>query len=231
MKKTILQMIIIAVFVLIVGNTNCYAEGATLSLSSNTVKPGETVELSIALSTESIGYDLNISSTNSSAIASSELVNNLDKGNTSRIYMVQIAGESDRKVYTSGTKLATIKYKIAENAKEGDKIVITVAGDVIGKNSSEKNSMNESVTLTVAEKTEVPALTTTPTPTPTQTQTVTPTLTTVPTQTKNDTTPTAKSNGNLPKAGDRGAIILLVTVGIMGMGLVALRQYNKMKIK
>lgn len=146
MKNKILSIVTIVLVTIMLGATNIYAEGANVSLSSNTVKAGETVELYINLSTESVGYDIKVN-TNSSLIESAELVNKIGEGNTSRIYLVQLSAQ--RTIYSSGTRIATIKYKVSNNAKEGDKITINVSGDIAGKNSSEKNTMNESLTLSV----------------------------------------------------------------------------------
>lgn len=151
MKKIVLKVVVLFVIALFANLSNVYADGATVSLEKNSVKPGETVELYIELSTESIGYDIRITPTSSNLISSTELVNRIGEGNTARIYLVQLASNSQKTVYQPGTRIATLRYKISDSAKAGDKIKIDIAGDVAGKNSTEKNTMSESVTVNIVE--------------------------------------------------------------------------------
>lgn len=152
MKNKILKIVLVLMLTLGVNLTSIYAQGATIDTAKNVVKPGETVELDITLSTDSIGYDVKIEAANDGLIEKAELVSKIGQGNTSRVYLVQLAPETERTVYEVGTKIAKIKYTISENAKDGDKITIKVTGDVAGKNSTEKNTLNESLVLTVEEE-------------------------------------------------------------------------------
>ena len=127
---------------------NCYADGATLISSSNSVKPGQTVEISISLTTDSIGYDIKINATN---VESSKVVNKIGDGDTSRIHLVQLVDKDKRVIYPSGTNIATIRYKVSDNLKAGDRVIINVSGNIVGKNSTEKNSLNENLVLNVVE--------------------------------------------------------------------------------
>ena len=150
MKQTILKICLLTIIAICIHIPFCYASGANVSVSKTNVEPGETIEMYINLTTESIGCDLNINiSENSNLISSAKLVSNITKGNASRIYLIQI---EDRKIFQPGTKIATIKYTISENAKEGDKIRINVNGEVAGKTSSEHNTMSDSAIFTVIKK-------------------------------------------------------------------------------
>lgn len=149
MKSKVLKTVLALMLILSVNLTSIYAQGATINLNKTTVKPGETVELKIALSTESIGYDIKIETTNSNLITSSSLVEKIGQGNAERVYLVQMAGQNDRTVYAEGTEIAKIRYEISENAKDGDVITIKVSGDVAGTDSTQRNTVNESVVLKV----------------------------------------------------------------------------------
>ena len=151
-KRTIAKIFVIMLITFLINITTIYANGATVNLSNTTVNAGDTVELNILLSTESTAYDIMIEPlTNSNLIENSEIVSKIGEGTSSRIYLVQLASQSDRKVYASGTQIAKIKYKISNNAKTGDKITISIKGDIAGKTSTEKNTMDETVTITVGE--------------------------------------------------------------------------------
>lgn len=154
MKSTVLKTLAAFVIAVLIGISNCYAAGATLSLSSSEVEPGGTVDLNVTLSTDSISWDISTKADNSTLIASSELAEKIDdtKGKVSRFYYIQQSDGDERIVHKSGTKIATIRYKIADTAKAGDKITIKVTGDVAGKTASEENTMDESITINVIEK-------------------------------------------------------------------------------
>lgn len=152
MSNKLLKSIILTIIVLVsLYVPKCYAVGASISASTISAKPGDTVELYIDLSTASIGYDLQISTSNDDLISSSEVVSKIGSGDTSRIYLVQLAGSDDRTTYPTGTRIATIKYTIAETATVGSTITFNVAGDVAGETSSDKNEMNESVTINIVD--------------------------------------------------------------------------------
>lgn len=152
MSNKLLKSIILTIIVLVsLYVPKCYAAGASISASTISAKPGDTVELYIDLSTASIGYDLQISTSNDDLISSSEVVSKIGSGDTSRIYLVQLAGSDDRTTYPAGTKIATIKYTIAETATVGSTLTLNVTGDVAGETSSDKNEMNESVTINIVD--------------------------------------------------------------------------------
>lgn len=150
MNRKVIKIIILAIIMLLtVYLPNSFASGATISTSTASVKPGETVELYIDLSTASIGYDINISVNDSSLIESSEVVSKIGEGNSSRIYLVQLAAASERTVYPVGTRIAKIKYKIASNAPADSQITFTVTGEVAGETSQDRNTINETASVTV----------------------------------------------------------------------------------
>ena len=152
MNNKLLKTIILTIIVLVsLYVPRCYAAGASVGASTTSAKPGDTVELYIDLSTASIGYDLQISTSNDDLISSSEVVSKIGSGDTSRIYLVQLAGSDDRTTYPAGTRIATIKYTIAETATVGSTLTLNVTGDVAGETSSDKNEMNESVTINIVD--------------------------------------------------------------------------------
>lgn len=152
MNNKLLKTIILTIIVLVsLYVPRCYAAGASVGASTTSAKPGDTVELYIDLSTASIGYDLQISTSDDDLISSSEVVSKIGSGDTSRIYLVQLAGSDDRTTYPVGTRIATIKYTIAETATVGSTLTLNVAGEVAGETSSDKNSMNESVTINIVD--------------------------------------------------------------------------------
>ena len=156
MKNKVIKILIALMFSLLVYIPSCYASGATISTSGSDVTPGGTVNLYIDLSTKSVAYDIKVDVDNADYISESEMIESLPgtNGNTSRFYLLQFASEEERKIYESGTRIANIKYKISENAKEGEKLTINVTGDIAGTSSEERNTMNESVTLNVVKKVE-----------------------------------------------------------------------------
>lgn len=152
MSNKLLKSIILTIIVLVsLYVPRCYAAGASVGASTTSAKPGDTVELYIDLSTASIGYDLQISTSNDDLISSSEVVSKIGSGDTSRIYLVQLAGSDDRTTYPAGTRIATIKYTIAETATVGSTLTLNVSGEVAGETSSDKNEMNESVTINIVD--------------------------------------------------------------------------------
>ena len=152
MSNKLLKSVILTIIVLVsLYVPKCYAVGASISVSTISAKPGDTVELYIDLSTASIGYDLQISTSDDDLISSSEVVSKIGSGDASRIYLVQLAGSDDRITYPAGTRIATIKYTIAETATVGSALTLNVAGEVAGETSSDKNEMNESVTINIVD--------------------------------------------------------------------------------
>lgn len=250
-----LKIMVSILIVLFLSITKSYATGAILSLSKNEAKSGDTIELYINLSTDSIGYDIKIEPQNSNLISSSEVVSKIGDGNASRIYLVQLKAENERQVYANGTRIATIKYKISDSAKVGDKITIKVSGDVVGKSSAEKNTIDETVTFDVVEEQkqlmptttptnqEIPTQTNNPTkqstPTPTQTSTQQPTptptsmqnntVTSTPTTTSTITPTTTQNTGTLPKAGGMNRSLIIVVAILLISAIVVAIKYKKMK--
>lgn len=155
MKNKVLKIMVFMIILILIQYNKSFAAGATISVSKNEVKAGETVELYIDLSTQSIGYDLKIETTEANKIENAQLISNLGTGTTDRIYLVQMTSEDQRIIYENGKRIAVIKYTIASDVKEGDIITIKVSGDVAGQSSSERNTMDEQVTLKViGENTE-----------------------------------------------------------------------------
>lgn len=148
-SKLLKRIILITIALIVLYIPHCFAAGANVSTSASTAKPGDTIELYIDLTTSSIGYDIQITTDNENLISASEVIDKIGSGDSSRIYLVQLAGAADRITYPSGTRIAKIKYTISENATEGDKITFNVAGSVAGETSSDKNSMNESATISI----------------------------------------------------------------------------------
>ena len=151
MKNKFLKLIVLTFLIILLYIPSSYAAGATVKASKTEIKPGDTVELYVDLSTTSIGYDIKFSESNKSLISSSEVVSKIGQGDTSRIYLIQIESEENRVKHPAGTRIATLKYKIADTAKAGDTLTINVKGDIAGESSAEKNTMDESVTLKVAQ--------------------------------------------------------------------------------
>lgn len=149
MKNKVLKIMVFMIVLVLIQYNKSFAAGATISVSKNEVKAGETVELYIDLSTQSIGYDLKIETTEANKIENAQLISNLGTGTTDRIYLVQMTPEDQRIIYENGKRIAVIQYTIASDAKEGDIITIKVSGDVAGQSSSERNTMDEQVTLKV----------------------------------------------------------------------------------
>ena len=156
-KKFVLKIFFLVIFLIVAFVPNCYASSGTVSVNKTTAKAGEEIELYINLEIESIAYDLKIAVNDSSLIESSEVVNKIGSGSTSRIYLVQIAPESDRTVYPSGTRIATIKYVLKDDISEDKTLTFTVSGDIAGRSSSDKNTMNETVSISVSPKSADPA--------------------------------------------------------------------------
>lgn len=225
MKKIVLKTIMILLIVVLLNISKCYAAGASLSLNNNDVTPGSTVELYVALTTESQAFEINVKpTTNSNLIETSELTSKIGEGNTSKIYLVQVAPESERKTYTSGTRIATIKYKISNSAKAGDKITINVSGDVGGKTSEEKNTMNENITINV-----VAATPSTPDKTPTGDKQEQPAQQPNQQQPAKNDTSSNKATGKIPKAGiiEEKYIIPAITIIII-LQVVLVIRYVKL---
>lgn len=247
MKNKVITIFMIMIIGMFLGMTNAYAAGATLNVNTTNVKPGDTFELNIALSSESTAYEINLSNDNSNLIESSELVSKIGEGNTSKIYLVQLKAESERQVYSIGTKIATIKYKVSNNAKVGDKITIKANGDVVGKTSADKNTMNESITINIVapeenkptqedkKDTEQPKQEQSQQQEqPKQEQTKQQTQTTQQQQSQSQTTTTTKNTtkkaSTLPKTGamDKTIILLSVAIILIAQLILAIR-YVKMK--
>lgn len=149
MKNKITLIFLFIIITIAIFIQKCYANGVFVKGNKTEVNPGETVELYINLPIKSIGYDIKISIDNSEIIENSELISTIGKGNLSRIYLVQIGAESERKIYEVGTRIATIKYKVLDSTKEGEKLTINVSGNIAGKSSSERNSIQDSFTYIV----------------------------------------------------------------------------------
>lgn len=243
MNNKLLKTIILTIIVLVsLYVPRCYAAGASVGASTTSAKPGDTVELYIDLSTASIGYDLQISTSNDDLILSSEVVSKIGSGDTSRIYLVQLAGSDDRTTYPAGTRIATIKYTIDETATVGSTLTLNVSGEVAGETSSDKNSMNESVTINIVDSSnegqepeqEQPGQENPPQenlPQDEQSQDVTSQ------GDKNQELAKVSENGEkddsiapgvIPKAGVKGFAILVVVI-LVAIMCGSLRKYNKNK--
>ena len=81
------------------------------------------------------------------------MVSDVGQGTVDRIYLIQVLPEAQRKVYQPGTRLAILKYTLADNITENKTLTVTVSGDIAGKSSSEKNTFNESISINVTPKT------------------------------------------------------------------------------
>ena len=153
MKKIVVSIIALILIISMINVPISKADvGATVGSDKTTVKPGETFDVFVTLSSESIGYDITYSTTEgASAISKQEVIstiaNNSVSGNN-RIYLVQPTGEANRVVHNSGTKIACIRYTVASTATAGTKITINANGDIVGK-LSEQNSVSGSKTVTV----------------------------------------------------------------------------------
>ena len=152
MKNKIVIKILLLVFAILIYIPSVYAAGATVSTSTTSAKPGDTIEVYVDLSVGSIGYDLNVTLNNDNLISSSErtkAISEMDANKTNKISLIQVVSSENRIIYPVGTRIATIKYKIADDAKAGSSLVVNVKGDVAGTNSSERNTMDESVTIKI----------------------------------------------------------------------------------
>lgn len=154
--KKILAIISLTLIILFIYITNVYADTGVVNLSSNTnvVNNGNTVEVYIDLNTNSVAYDIFIEVEDENIVETSELVNTLGEGDSKRIYLVQLKDKENRIIYDPGTRIATLKYKIKENFKEGNNLVVKVKGDVVGKTSEEKNPFEEEIKIPIVEKTD-----------------------------------------------------------------------------
>lgn len=153
-NKIIIKVVLLIVFLILLYIPSVHAAGATLSPSTTTAKPGDTVEVFVDLAVESIGYDLNVSLNNDSLISSAERTKSLsemDANKTNKISLIQVVSAENRITYSVGTRIATIKYKIADDATAGSNLIVNVKGNIAGKNSSEKNTMDESVTINIVK--------------------------------------------------------------------------------
>jgi len=141
----VLFFIILGFFI----DLKCYA--STLNISSNKTKvnSGDTVEVYINLGIESIAYDLKISANDETLVKSKELTSNIGKGDINRLYLIQPVSSENRIIYNPNTRLAVLKYKLADNIAENKVLEISITGDVAGKSSSEKNSVNEKLSVKI----------------------------------------------------------------------------------
>lgn len=158
MKKKIVTILLIMIYMLLVNFNCCYAVNNTLSTSKTSVSAGETFEVYISLPTDSIGYDLKVLEDNKDLIKSSEITENIGTKKDSRLYLIQMVGSADRIVHKVGTKVAIIKYTIADEVSDDTKLTINISGEVAGQTSSERNSVNESVTINVIKTTKEPVI-------------------------------------------------------------------------
>ena len=61
MKNKFLKLIVLTFLLILLYIPSSYAAGATVKASKTEIKPGDTVELYVDLSTTSIGYDIKFS--------------------------------------------------------------------------------------------------------------------------------------------------------------------------
>lgn len=153
MKNRVFIIVLIVIIGIILLIPNCFATTAgSISASKTKAEAGETIEIYIDLGIQSIAHDLKVSLSDESLVKSSNLASSIGTGTASRIYLVQVKSESERKVYEPGTRLATLKYTLSDNISENKSLIVTVKGDIAGLNSSEKNEIDESITINITPK-------------------------------------------------------------------------------
>ena len=128
------------------------ANVATVSTNKLTVSPGETFDVSVTLTDNSIGWGILYDKKDGGLIKSEEIIETVPEnqtGSAGYIFLIQITGNP--KVYNSGTVIATKRYTVSETATIGSSITIDVTGDISGA-KEEFNTVDGSVTVKVAEK-------------------------------------------------------------------------------
>jgi len=152
MIKKITNILLLLIAFVLIGGSSVQATGGKISTNKSKVKPGETFELYVELSENSTAYEFNISE-NTSEVATKTIKNKIGEGDANTIYLLQLS--ENQKEYSAGTKVATLEYKVSDNAKDGDVIEITVKGKIAGITSEEKYEMEEKVKVTIEEQEEV----------------------------------------------------------------------------
>jgi len=152
MIKKITNILLLLIVFVLIGGSSVQATGGKISTNKSKVKPGETFELYVELSENSTAYEFNISE-NTSEVATKTIKNKIGEGDANTIYLLQLS--ENQKEYSAGTKVATLEYKVSDNAKDGDVIEITVKGKIAGITSEEKYEMEEKVKVTIEEQEEV----------------------------------------------------------------------------
>ena len=167
MKNKLLKISILIMLAMLIFVPSCFAAGANVTTSKTEVNGGETFELYVDLSVESIAYDIKFDVDNSSLIKASSVKSQLEggKGNTGRVYLIQIASSEDRVKYPAGTRAVVLQYTAADVTEDGT-LKIHVTGDIAGKDSTEKYSLDETVTVAVKVKAAEPDDPTPDDPTP-----------------------------------------------------------------
>ena len=154
MKRKLLELIILTLLVVLLYIPSVYATGASVSLNKNQAKPGETVELYFDLTTTAVEYDVVINANDKSLYSSAQLVSDISKGNAESFALYQ-DGNASKKQYSSGTRIATIKYTISNKAKAGSKLELTIEGDVLDARGL-RSKFDEKLTIDIVDQPTVP---------------------------------------------------------------------------
>lgn len=164
MNRKISKILLLSIIGFMLFLPRVYADSpASVTLNKTEVKPGDTVEMYIDLKTESSAYDLKIDIDDKTLIKESEMETNTGNGNLDRIYLVQVLPADQRILYPVDTRIATYTYTVADDITENKEIKISVKGDIAGATSSDKNSLDTSVTINVkVDSNSNPVIPTTP---------------------------------------------------------------------
>ena len=152
MTEKIKSILLFLIAFVLIGGSSVQATGGKISTSKSTVKPGEAFELYVSLSEESTAYEFNVSE-NNNEIVTKTIKNKIGEGDANTIYLLQLS--ENQREYSKGTNVATIEYKVSENAKDGDVIEISVKGKIAGITSQEKYEMEEKIKVTVEDQEDV----------------------------------------------------------------------------
>ena len=155
MKKRLIKIIILSFVILIQYVSTCFASvGAKAKTDTLEVEQGATFDVYVTLDVQSEAYDIKFNLNEADLVSKSEVIKTIEGNKLSgenRIYLLQIDSAENRIKYPVGTKIACMRYTVAENASIGKTIEINVTGDIVGDNNSE-NSINEIVKVKVIEK-------------------------------------------------------------------------------
>ena len=154
MRKNIIKIIgIFTILILQLVSISNAAVGAQAKKDVTEVEQGKTFDVYITLDVVSEAYDIKFNVNDSSLISKSEVVPTIEGNKLSgnnRIYLVQIDSAENRIKHQVGTKIACMRYTVAENAKVGSEIEVSVTGDIVGENNSQ-NTINDTIRVKVIE--------------------------------------------------------------------------------